>query len=800
MIKKNIFLSLFIFFSPILMVAQTVRISGNIYDTKKNVLSGVSIVQEGNNNGVISNSKGTYSLGILPKKDSIKLLYSYVGYHTLEVMMPSPTTDLELNIILTEEEKELGPVVVNARKPRTVNLTMDIYDTKQRSYLLDSSIESLLSSFSGVSSTNELSSQYLVRGGNFDENLIYVNGIEIYRPLLVRSGQQEGLSFINPNMVQTVGFSSGGYDAKYGDRMSSVLDIVYKKPSHFEGSVGASLMDGSLYVGNSSKRFSQMTSIRYKQNQSLLSTSDTKAEYDPSFLDFQTYITYTLSPKWEASFLGNYSRNIYQFTPQSRSTSFGTLYNVRNYNVYFDGWEDDKFLTSQAALTLKGKLSENVELGFTGSVFSSDEQERYDIGGQYRLTELLPGSAGDENLLGVGTYHEHARNKLDVDVYNMTHFGSVRLNKHLLNWGISYQKQHIKDKIKEWEMRDSTGYLLPSNGEAVNVYSSLISNNKLNSNRISAYLQDRYQFSTNVGLFTLNAGIRGSYWDYNEELLISPRISLFFIPSANENVTFRFATGLYYQAPFYKEYQQIVNVNGNNTVVPNINIKSQRSEHYVLGGDYYFKGGEQSFKFSTELYYKRLHDIIPYTVNNVKIRYSGENEGKGYIAGIDMRLYGEFVPETSSWISFSLMKTQQDINGVKMPLPTDQQYNISIYYQDYFPNYKRLKMSLKGSVTQGLPTSAPHQTFANGYFRSPAYKRMDLGFTWEILGENYSIRKTNSFCKAFKNIWLGLDVLNLFDFKNVNTYYWVADVNNNQYAVPNYLTGRQLNLRLLADF
>ncbi|WP_165041198.1 TonB-dependent receptor [Dysgonomonas sp. ZJ709] len=804
MIKKSLLLTTLILIS-LSFFAQSVKISGVVYDANKKPLSHVSVSSKdiGQTNGTFTTNKGEYSLNIITK-DSVKIIFSSIGFQTIYLTIPPLTEDINLNVIMKDADQNLESVVINADgKSRMLNMTVDVFDPKRRSYLLDSSIESLLFSFSGVSSTNELSSQYLVRGGNFDENVIYVNGVEIHRPLLIRSGQQEGLSFINPNMVQSVAFSSGGYNAEYGDRMSSVLDVQYKKPQRFEGSVGASLMDGSVYIGNATNTFSQMTSVRYKNTRSVLNTTDTRAEYDPSFLDLQSYMTYSLSPKWDISFLGNYSRNAYQFTPQTRSTNFGTVERLRNFKVFFDGWEDDKFITYQGALTLKGKINDNLELGIMSSAFSSDEHERFDIEGRYRLTEIntLDGSDSEtNNLLGIGTYHNHARNKLDIDVYNITHFGSLKLDKHLIKWGLSFQQEQIKDRISEWEMRDSTGYSLPNDGITVNMFSNLKSNNKVNSTRISGYLQERYQFNTDRGLFTLNAGLRASYWDFNNELLVSPRLALLFIPAANENFTFRLAGGAYYQAPFYREYQQVVDVEGNNVIVPNKDIKSQKSQHFILGSDYHFKSGERAFKFSSELFYKRLSDVIPYTIDNVRVRYSGENEGTGYITGIDMQLYGEFVTGTSSWISLSLMKTRQDINGIKTPLPTDQRYNISVYLQDYFPGYDRIKMSFRGAFSDGLPFAAPNKSFSDGYFRAPAYKRADIGFSWEILGENYAIRNKNSFCKVFKNVWLGLDVFNLFDIKNVNTYYWITDVYSNQYAIPNYLTGRQLNIRLLADF
>ena len=804
MIKKSLLL-LFILIS-IFAHSQQIKITGKVTNQQKEILEQVSVSEVNSRNGVITNSRGMYTLNIAPK-DSVKIIFSLVGYKRQQYIIPYPNRDMELNVTMTEDN-ELRAVTVEGQKTVTTVIERVDYLATRRASNPWGGIESLLATMGGVTSKDELSSQYSVRGGNFDENIVYVNGIEIYRPLLVRSSQQEGLSFINPNMVQTVGFSAGGFSAEYGDKMSSVLDIIYKKPEKFEGSVSAGFLGGDIHVGNSTGRFSQITGIRYKTIRSLLSTTDTKAEYDPSFIDAQTYITYDLSPKWEISLLGNYSHNTYEYSPKTRSTSFGTLDTPRNFTVHFDGWEKDKFITYQAALTLKGKITENLNMGITGSTFSSNERERYDIEGSYILKELdLSGEnavVDDSSLLGIGSYIEHARNKVKSEVYTISYFGDFKTGNNLFKWGLTYQKENVRDKIKEWEMRDSAGYSLPGNGIDVNLYSSLKSDNKLKPSRFSGFIQDTYKLNTDKGLFIINAGVRASYWSFNEELIISPRGAIAFVPAGKENFSVRLAGGIYYQAPFYKEFQRVVNVDGNNIIELNKDIKSQKSIHVVLGTDYYFGGGGERnsapFKLSGELYYKKLSDLVPYTVNNVKIRYSGENSAKGYAMGLDMKLYGEFIPGVDSWVSFGLMKAQQEIDGIKVPLPTDQRFNFALFYQDYMPGYERLRMSLRGLWSQGLPISAPYRGYESGYFRTPAYKRVDIGFSWQVLGENFAIRNKNSFCKAFKNIWLGMDVFNIFDMQNTNTYYWVTDVYNHQYAVPNYLTGRQLNVKLMAEF
>lgn len=804
MIKKSILL-LFVLVST-LSYAQQIRIVGKVSDSQRQPLENVSVSQLNSRNGVMTNSNGEYILS-LTSADSVKVIFTLVGYLQHQYIIPRPTQDVELNVTLQEDSRELGVVTVEGKRTVTTVIERIDYLATRRASSPWGTLESLLVTMGGVSTNNELSSQYSVRGGNFDENIVYVNGIEIYRPLLVRSAQQEGLSFINPGMVQTVGFSAGGYSAEYGDKMSSVLDITYRKPKEFEGSFSAGFLGGDVHIGNKSGKFSQITGIRYKTIRSLLNTTDTKAEYDPDFFDIQTYMTYDLSPKWEVGFLGNYSHNIYNYTPKTRSTTFGTLEMLRNFTVHFDGQEKDKFLTYQGALTLKGKINDNLNLGITASTFSSDENERYDIEGRYLLKEFdLSGNevTDPSAILGIGTYIEHARNKVESEVYTLTHFGDFKIDNHLLKWGLTYQKENIKDKIKEWEMRDSAGYSIPNTGTDLDLFSNLKSDNRINSSRFSGFLQDTYTFNTNSGLFILNAGVRASYWSFNKELILSPRGALAFVPEGMDNFSVRLAGGIYYQAPFYKEFQRVVNVDGNNTVELNKDIKSQKSVHIVLGSDYYFGGGGEHnappFKLSGEIYYKKLSDLVPYTVNNVKVRYSGENSAKGYTMGLDLKLYGEFIPGADSWISFGLMKAQQEIEGIKVPLPTDQRYNFALFFQDYFPGYERLRMSLRGLLSHGLPVSAPYKGYEHGYFRTSAYKRVDIGFSWQILGEDFAIRNRSSFCKAFKNIWLGLDVFNIFDMQNVNTYNWVSDVYGYQYAVPNYLTGRQLTLKLIAEF
>lgn len=784
---------------------KRVKIFGNIRDGEGHPVELVNVRVKGAVVGTATNATGYYSLSF-NQGDSVTLVFSCLGYATKERIFPALTQDMRMNVQMEYASFDLGVVdVVAHRKQTDMMESLDAGRIRKLADPAGGSIESLIVTYAGVSSNNELSSQYSVRGGSYDENIIYVNGLEVFRPLLIRSGQQEGLSFINPEMTEKVQFSAGGFEARYGDKMSSVLDITYKKPKEFEGSVSASLLGGSVYVGSAVGKFTQITGIRYKTNRSLLGTMDTDAEYNPNYTDMQTYMTYQLSPKLDVDVLGNLSLNNYNFTPHSRQTSYGTAQNPRMFKVYFDGKERDRFQALFGALTLKYTQNENVQYGIQASAFNSREEESYDISGEYLQNAAEAGTSTEDitSALDVARYREHARNKLHSNVSNIGAFGNVKLNAaNTLKFGFSSQHENIVDKISEWESRDSSGYSLPQTGNTVNVVSNLFSDNKLDSWRHSVYLQDVFKFRTKQGMFTVIGGVRGSYWDYNDEFIFSPRLSVGFIPKAEQNLVFRFATGLYYQPPFYKELRVTEQDEyGNNEVRLNKDLKSQRSTHFILGGDYSFRTSGRNFKFTTELYYKKLDDINPYTVDNVKVRYYGENCAKGYAMGIDMKFFGEFVPGADSWISVSLMRSRQTINEtLKVPMPNDQRYNISLYFQDYFPGNKRAMINLKGVLSGGLPVTIPNQGWESYTGRrTPPYRRVDIGFLYQLAGGKDAIMD-RPFFRNFKNIWLGVDVFNLLDISNTNSYYWITDVYDKSYAVPNYLTGRQLNFRISVDF
>ena len=780
---------------------QKVTIKGTVVDDDRKPLELAMVSIEGETMvGTRADLKGRYSL-TCNSSDSLVVVFSMVGYQTRKRVLKEPTDTVTLNVVLPPLGIEIGTVEVKDVRRQTNTMTdVNLSDVKHMGNASGQGIEQIIATQAGVSTHNELSNQYNVRGGSFDENSVYINGIEVYRPLLIRSGQQEGLSIINPDMVEKVQFSAGGFDAKYGDKMASVLDITYKKPTRLEASASASMMGAAGYIGYGNEKFSMSHAVRYKTTKSLLGTTDTHGEYDPKDFDYQTYISWSPSKRWTLDLIGNIARNDYNFTPSDRTTKFGTAEEVHEFKVYFDGKEQDKFHTYFGALSLNYKLSRGTDLTLQASGYRTDELVTYDIHGEYWLDEA--GTSGEQSVggeLGVGKYHEHERTRLKLNVYDISLKGNTGLNNHNLSYGLTMRRESIYDRSREWQWRDSAGYSLPHVPGEVNVVYSQSSSHDLNTTRFAAYVQDTYKLMTDRGLWSINGGVRVSYWDFNKETLVSPRFSIGFVPERNNRLSLRLAGGLYYQAPFYKEYRyERTDTLGNVYIDLNHNIKSQRSIHAIVGGDYTFRALNRPFKFTTEIYYKNLANLIPYEVDNLKVVYSGLNQSKGYVAGIDLKLFGQFVEGTDSWISFSLMKTQETLNGVKVPRPTDQRYSFALFFTDYFPKLPRLKFSLKAIVSDGLPTTSPRMTRDQSYFRQPAYKRVDVGLSFQLVGGQH--RPTTGFLSHFKSIWLGVDVFNLFDISNVSSYYWITDVNAIQYAVPNYLTRRQINARLQLNF
>lgn len=773
--------------------AQTFTLQGRVTDENNEPIefASVSCLKQGKM--TMTSLKGEYSMQ-LHSADSVVIKFSMIGYKAKTRVLRRPRGKQTLQIVLHSDENKLGEVTVTGKKIETGQMD-DISKDHLKSLPSASgnAVEELIQSQAGVSTHSELSSQYNVRGGSFDENSVYIDNVEIYRPFLVRSGQQEGISVINPDMVEKISFSTGGYEARYGDKMSSALNIKYRKPKKFEATASASMLGASAFIGVSNKKVSWSNGFRYKTTKHLLGSMDTKGEYSPTFIDYQTYLTYTPNKRWEIKLLGNISDNHYNFTPEDRETKFGTMENVKAFQVYFDGQEKDVFRTFFGAVGITRNFGEKTSLSLIASAFNTREQEKYDIQGQYWLTQ----TETSENL-GVGTYFQHARNYLKAHVESAKLLFKTKYKKHDIEGAFTFKKEKITENSVEYEMRDSSNYSIPHTGKDLYMIYSMRAKNVLDANRIEAYVQDAFRFTSNneKTLYTLNYGVRLSHWSYTKETIVSPRVSLGIIPAFNENVTMRFATGLYYQAPFFKELRDTTTQNGITYASLNSKAKSQRSIHFIAGFDYRFRMNNRSFKFTAEAYYKALGNLVPYSVNNVKVVYYGSNESSGHAAGIDMKLYGEFVPGTDSWLSLSLMNTSMKLNGKSIPLPTDQRYAINMFFTDYFPGTDRWKMSLKLALADGLPFSAPHQELESNVFRAPAYKRADIGLSYRLLNNEGKQRKHIQ----LRNVWLGAECLNLFGINNVNSYYWITDVTGGQYAVPNYLTGRQINFRVTVDF
>ena len=762
--------------------AQQFTLSGRIVDEngKAIELATVSCLEQGA--VTMANLQGDYSLK-LQSADSVVVKFSMVGYQTRQRVLRKPKGNQRLVVTLYPMKALDELVVTERRRQVTATEQLDTKNLRQIPSTTGNAVEELVQQQAGVSTHNELSSQYNVRGGSFDENSVYINNVEVYRPLLIRSGQQEGLSIINSDMVEKIGFSSGGFEAKYGDKMSSALDIQYRKPTHLEANLQASLLGGSAYIGYASKKklaangqqptaiFTMSHGIRYKTNRYLLGSLETKGEYRPNFLDYQTYITWQPNERWSMNMIGNISENHYNFKPTDRETSFGTMQNVKNFKVYFDGQERDVFRTLFGTISITRHLKPTTSIKLLASAFHTKEQETFDT----------------------------------ADVQSVKLMTNHRAGHHDVEAGATFKWERIKENSREYEMRDSSGYNIPHSANRLDLIYSLVSQNELKSKRIEAYIQDTYRFQLGKHTdeqgherawhMTLNYGVRLSNWSYNRETVVSPRVSLAAIPSWNENLTLRLSTGLYYQTPFYKELRDTSTVSGQTVVTLNQKIRSQRSLHVVGALDYRFNMAERPFRFTAEAYYKAMDNLVPYNVQNMKVIYYGKNCASGYAAGLDLKLYGEFVPGTDSWLTFSLMSTRQRINGQNVPMPTDQRWGINFHFTDYFPGTERWKMTLKLAYADGLPFGAPHRGLEYQQFRAPAYKRADIGMSYLLVGEP---KQQPTF--RHPRVWLGIDGLNIFGISNVNSYYWVTDVTNHQYAVPNYLTGRQINGKVIVEF
>lgn len=793
-------------------MAQTFTLTGRVSDENGDALEMATVTLLPQLKVAFTNLKGEFTV-TGQSADSVVVQFTMVGYKTKKRVLRRPKGKLNL-LIQMYSDNQLGEVVVTQKRRQTTTTEQlsreDLMDVQRSASVTGNAVEDMIQTQAGVSTHSELSSQYNVRGGAFDENSVYINNVEVYRPFLVRNGQQEGLSVINPDMVESVGFSTGGYEAKYGDKMSSALDIKYRRPQPFEASASASLLGASAFVGFSTKKFSWSNGIRYKTTRSLLGSMDTKGEYDPNFLDYQTYMVYQPNKRWELSFLGNISDSHYNFVPSDRETSFGTQDNVKSFKVYFDGQEKDIFRTFFGTVGIKRNITDRTSVALMGSAFTTKEQETYDIQGQYWLDQ----TDSSENL-AVGTYMEHTRDYLKARMLSAKLMVEHKARRHDFLMGMTLKKEHIEEHTREYEYRDSSGYSMPHTGKDLQMIYTLNARNTLDATRFEVFAQDSRRFVmggwTDEGerdeekatLMTLNYGVRFANWSFNKESIVSPRVSLSVVPSWNHDVTLRFAAGMYYQAPFYKELRDTTTVNGITYALLNEKIKSQRSLHFIAAYDQRFNLGDRHFRFSGELYYKALANLVPYSVSNVKVVYYGTNEASGHAAGIDLKLYGDFVPGTDSWISLSLMDTKMKLNGKSVPLPTDQRYAVNLFFTDYFPGTTKWKMALKLAFADGLPFAAPHRGIEDNNFRSPAYRRCDVGMSYRLI-DNERRTSDGGFAKKdkkqlFRNVWLGIDCLNIFGINNVNSYYWVTDISNQQFAVPNYLTGRQVNFKVQVE-
>lgn len=828
------------------MMAQQPKgtIQGKVTDKNNRPLDLVNVAVIGMPGGTSTNTSGDYSLDV-PANAFVKVAFSYVGYEReIYTIRLKAGEERELNVLLLENQEVMPTATIEGK--RTGDQGMEKLPPKltvEIPTVSGNAVEELVKRTAlGVSSSNELSSQYSVRGGNYDENLVYVNDVEIYRPFLVSSGEQEGLSFLNSDLVEEIRFSAGGFDAKYGDKMSSVLDITYKDPQHSEYGFQASLLGGSAFAQdvNEQKTLSYIAGIRYKTNQYVLNSLETSGEYQPTFLDFQGLVHWKPTALVHISLLGNISDNTYEMVPESRETRFGTLNEALRFKVYFDGREIDRFRTYNTALTFRYLPSDELNLQLIGAVYRADESETYDIQGQYWLDELET-DLGDDDFAsaglnrGVGTYLNHARNYLTANVFSIKHVGSFLNEKWNLHWGLKAQREIIDDEMWEWTMLDSAGFSLPHTPDNIGnmfpftpdndleINELIISESTLTSNRYTGHLQNKWNFGDSTE-YNLTTGVRFHHWTLNGEWLVSPRLALDVAPNWKSDISYRLAAGIYYQPPFFREMRGF---NGQ----LNTDIKAQRSIHIVAGQYWNFDAWGRPFRFATEVYYKHLDNLIPYEVDNVRLRYFADNMAHGYATGIDMKVNGEFVKGIQSYAGLSVMQTQEDIEGdfyydyynadgelivpgitldetavdsVRhepgyVPRPTDRRVNFTLFFQDYLPKNPTYKMHLNMVFGTGLPFGPPSHERYKDTLRMPPYRRVDIGFSKQLLSEKSKLKAGSPF-RHFETIWLTVEVFNLLQNNNTVSYLWISDINNRQYAIPKYLTSRRINVRLVARF
>lgn len=799
--------------------AQTATIKGVILDENNLPIEQVNISSK--NAGTTSNSNGFFSLTIPTDKD-VLVEFTHLSFKKIKSTFNLKNGETyEFNPVMSTSLEQIAAVIVTSNRNKEVEGIITLKpETIRKIPGANAGVENLLMTLPGVSNNNELSTQYSVRGGNYDENLVYVNDIEVYRPFLIRSGQQEGLSFVNTDLVQNVDFSAGGFQAKYGDKLSSVLDITYKTPYQFEVNADLSLLGGSLSVENISKdsRFTSIVGVRYRDNSLLVDAKETETNVKPSFADAQAFLTYKFTDKFQLSFLGNAAINKYNFEPQTRQTNFGTLTDPIALLVFYDGEEKDEYQTYFGAFKGTYLVNDDLTLKLIASTYHTTEEEYFDILAQYRLGEVNS-NIGDENLgevefsEGVGSQLNHGRNDLDALITNIEHKGDFKINDNRIEWSLKYTHEDIRDRLVEWEVIDSAGFSIRPPKTVTNEqpyaafsgplepYQNVRATNNTQINRFQAYAQWSKRTTLGNSDVWYNAGARVHSWSVSgdgvtntTQTVFSPRAQFTIKPSWEKDMLFRVATGLYYQPPFYRELRDAAGV-------VNANVKAQKSLHIVLGNDYSFKMWERPFKLTTELYYKGITDVNPYTLENVRIRYAANNNAKAYAYGLDMRLNGEFVPGTESWFSFSYLKNEENIdNRGYIARPTDQRLKFAALFQDYVPNVPNMKMYLNLVYNTGLPGGSPSYADAYEYQnRLPDYKRADLGLQFVLVDEKKQFDR--GWKKPFKALSFGFEIYNMFDAQNSITNTWVRDVySKRQYAIPNYLTPRVFNVRTTMKF
>lgn len=812
--------------------SQTAIVTGVVKDNEATAIPGVQIaVLEDGSISTTTDDNGNYTL-VVPAGKDITISFYNISYKQLNKKMNlKPDEKLVYNPRM-EFKNTIGVVdVVSENRSQEV---MRI-DPKNIFYIPSPSgnLEDIIKTQIGVSSNNELSSGYSVRGGNFDENLVYVNDIEVYRPFLARSGQQEGLSFANPDMVSNINFSAGGFEARYGDKMSSVLDITYKKPLNFAGTVSGSFLGGNLHLQGVSKNRVLAWSIgsRYKSNSYLLKSMDTKGEYRPRFYDVQTFLTFTFNEKWSLEFLGNVANNQYLVIPATRETTFGTVKDAVKLTIYFDGQELMQYTTFMGGLSTTYKPNSKTKLKLITSAYNTKEEEKYTVQGQYYIDQL-EADFGKDNFgqvafnRGVGTFLNNGRNQITANVFNIEHKGTHYVNKNNeVLWGIRYQHEIIHDKLSEWKTLDSAGYVSPYNPNEINLIDVVKSKIDLQTNRVQGYLQYVYnKLLRDSSSFTFTGGVRANYWDFNSQTVVSPRLTLAYKPSWKPDISFKASWGYYYQPPFYREMRGF---DGK----LNPDIRAQQSIHYLLSADYNFRIWRRPFKIILAGYYKDMKDLIPYEIDNVRIRYFARNNSVGYSTGVDLRINGEFIKGIDSWATIGFLKTYENISDDRkvtyfnaagdsiipgftfdtkavdstvtypgyIPRPTDQRVTFGMFFQDYIPKLPFCKMYLNMQFGTGLPFGPPDHIRWKQVFRMPPYRRVDIGFAYQIIKEDKPLPKKNPF-HFLKGAFISIEVFNLLQINNTVSYTWVTDVTGRQYAVPNYLTSRQLNLKLQVKF